>query len=159
MACLLPLALSLFTSLQTLAPPPSTFQRIDVATGVTTTRVAPGGTTSLWIDITPKPGFHVYAPGAKGFEAVSLVVSPRSGITLGRVTYPASVSMPSPGTAERVPVYVKTFRLLQSVSISKTAKVGEAIPIAGVLNYQTCDDRLCYPKTSIGVRWSLVPVR
>jgi DsbC/DsbD-like thiol-disulfide interchange protein len=159
MAFLLPFSLSLFISLQTLAPAPPAFQRIDVTTGMSAARVTPGGTTSLWLDITPKPGMHVYAPGAKGFEAISLVVSPRPGIVVGRVTYPASMSMPSPGTAERVPVYVKPFRLVQPISISKTVKVGEAIPISGVVNYQTCDDRLCYPRASIGVRWSVVPGR
>src|SRR5260221_1165302 len=36
----------------------------------------PGGKLSLFVDITPKAGIHVYAPGAKDYIAVSLKLNP-----------------------------------------------------------------------------------
>src|SRR5947209_4481911 len=68
---------------------------------------APGAKVQLWLDITPKPGIHVYAPGAKDYLPITVVIDPRPGVTIGPVRYPKSDTMEFEG--EKVPVYEKPF--------------------------------------------------
>jgi thiol:disulfide interchange protein len=110
----------------------------------------------LWVDVTPKPNIHVYARGAKGFDAVKLTVVPQAGVAVRPAKYPAAQTMASPGTLDRVPVYGKTFRIAQPLTLAKGMKSGEAMAVTGALTYQACDDRLCYPTQTIAIRWSLV---
>jgi hypothetical protein len=41
------------------------------------------------------------------------------------------------------------------VTIKGTAKPGDVVSIAGAVNYQACDDRLCYPVTAAPVAWKV----
>src|SRR5262249_32318548 len=107
-------------------------------------------------DVTPKPNIHVYAAGAKGFTPVTLILLPVAGmISTGRAIYPAAELLESPGSNAPVPVYRKPFRIVQPVTIARTAKAGEMLTIAGALNYESCDDRMCFPLLSIPVNWTL----
>ncbi|MGA8449733.1 MAG: hypothetical protein WB707_05830, partial [Candidatus Acidiferrales bacterium] len=65
---------------------------------------------------------------------------------------------------EHVPVFEGKFRITQDVMVteSKTGDIvrslvsaGKTISITGVLSYQACDDRVCYPPASVPVMWSL----
>jgi DsbC/DsbD-like thiol-disulfide interchange protein len=145
----------LFLLAQTLAPAPPTVQRVEVATGATARSVEPGGSTVLWIDVTPKPGIHVYAPDAKGFDPPKLIVSPHPGVAFGKPTFPVGQPTLTPGTTDRVPVYLRTFRVSQPVTVAGTMKPGGTLTLHGALNYQSCDDRLCYPTVSVPVSWTL----
>ena len=55
---------------------------------------------------------------------------------------------------ERVPVFQKPFRLSQEVTLGKTIKAG-AVNIAGTVNLQACDDRVCYPPENVPVSWTV----
>ena len=128
---------------------PSAIQHVTAATG-TIPESAAAGKIALHVDVTPKPNIHVYAPGAKEFSAVSLVLTPRAGVTTGKPVYPAAD--PAPVGEDDVPAYRKTFRITQPITV-QAAK--EDVVIAGVLNYQACDDRLCYPVASLPVSWTI----
>jgi len=117
--------------------------------------VPKGGSATLWADVTPKPNIHVYASDNDGFASVKLVLTPRSGLTIGKVKYPQPELLPTPGVSNRVPVYRKLFRLAEPITVAATAKSGEEITIAGVLNYQACDDRVCYPTASLPISWTV----
>ena len=62
---------------------------------------------------------------------------------------------------ERVPVYQKTFTLVQDVVLdgalsSQAAYRGkESMTIAGTLEYQACDDKICFNQTAIPVSWTI----
>jgi hypothetical protein len=106
-----------------LGPRASTIQHVTAETRTIPETVAAGKAGSkiaLHVDVTPKSRIHVYAPGAKDFSAVSLVVTPRSGITMGKIVYP-SADPPLPGDAPLpdgdVPVYRKTFRITQPIIV------------------------------------------
>jgi hypothetical protein len=142
-----------------LGPGPSAIQHVTAETRTIPETVAAGkagSTIALYVDVTPKSRIHVYAPGAKEFSAVSLVVTPRSGVTVGKTVYP-SADPPVPGGAllpggDNVPVYRKTFRITQPITV-QAAK--DDVVVAGVVNYQACDDRLCYPVASLPVSWTI----
>jgi DsbC/DsbD-like thiol-disulfide interchange protein len=136
---------------QTLALKPSTVQHVTAAPAVT--RSADGRLT-LALDVTPNSGIHVYAPGAKDFIPVSLILTPQAGVTTGKPVYPKADPVSVVG-ADDTPMYQKTFRITQPVTVNVTN--GQALVIAGVLNYQACDDRLCYPSASLPVTWTIKP--
>lgn len=142
--------------LQTLLPK-SSVQQIAVTASTSTPTVAKGGAVALWADITPNKNIHVYATDKQGFTPLALKVVPQPGIGVGKVTYPPAAAGLTPGIdmAIPLPMYTKPFRVTQAITISPSAKSGDVLTIAGAINYQACDDRLCYPATSMPVTWTV----
>jgi len=116
---------------------------------------SPGSLVTLWADVTPNPSIHIYAEGAKDFTPVSLVLTPHAGITAGPAKYPKPDMATAPGATDAVPAYKQAFRIAMPVTIKGTAKPGDVVSIAGAVNYQACDDRLCYPVTAAPVAWKV----
>jgi hypothetical protein len=52
-------------------------------------------------------------------------------------------------------VYRSEFRIAVPIVISATTKHNDPLTIGAAINYQACDDRLCYPAASIPVLWKL----
>ncbi len=140
---------------QSLAPAPSAVQHVTAAPGANPGHATAGATVSLWVDVTPRPAIHVYAPGAKDYQIVTLVMTPQRGLTFGKAAYPAGTSLAFPGAAERVPVYQKMFRITQSLTLARTVGSGQTLMIAGAVNYQACDDRVCFPPATLPVNWAV----
>ena len=116
----------------------------------------PGGTATLFVDVTPNPNIHVYAPGANDYIPITVKVTPQPGLKLGKLAYPKSDVMTF--ADEKVPVFQKPFRLTQPISlVSGTAaiKPGETVTISASVDYQACDDKVCYPPESAPVSWTL----
>src|SRR5438874_8529510 len=114
---------------------------------------APGSKVSLFLDITPNPGIHVYAPGAKDYLPIAVTIDPHPGVTVGAVKYPKSDTMVFEG--ERVPVYQKAFRLVDEVSLASSLKTTDTMTLTGTVKYQACDDHVCYFPASVPVSWSI----
>jgi hypothetical protein len=115
--------------------------------------VKPGQTVKLFVDVTPRPKMHVYAPGAKDYLPIALALN-SPGVRAGRLTYPASQDWYFEPTREHVPVYQSPFRLTQDVVVSPAAKPGVLI-VTGVLTYQACDDTICYRPVSEPISWTV----
>jgi len=115
--------------------------------------VKPGGTVKVFVDVTPRPKMHVYAPGAKDYLPIALELN-SAGVRAGKLTYPASQDLYFEPTKEHVPVYRSPFRLTQDVVVAATAKPGTLI-ITGVLKYQACDDTICYNPVTEPVSWTV----
>jgi hypothetical protein len=113
----------------------------------------PGTKVSLFVDVTPKTGIHVYAPGSKDYIAIAMKLAPQSQIKPGKLEYPKSEMMSF--ADERVPVFQKPFRLTQGVTLDKSLKPGATVSVAGTVTYQACDDRVCYPPESAPVAWTV----
>ncbi len=139
---------------QSLAPRPSP-QYVTIAASSSNAAVSPGGSVTLYLDVTPKRNIHVYAPGAKGFTPVSLVLTPNPAVTPATPRYPAGMLAPTLGVPEPVPVYREPFRVAQPVTISRTATFGQTLRIAGAFNYQACDETLCYVASSLPAFWTI----
>ncbi|PYR59140.1 MAG: hypothetical protein DMF91_15495 [Acidobacteria bacterium] len=114
---------------------------------------APGSKVSLFLDITPNPGIHVYAPGAKDYLPIAVTIDPHPGVTVGAVKYPKSDTMVFEG--ERVPVYQKAFRLVDEVSLASSLKTADMVTLIGTVKYQACDDHVCYFPASVPVSWTI----
>jgi DsbC/DsbD-like thiol-disulfide interchange protein len=118
----------------------------------------PGEKVSLTVEMSPNPGIHVYAPGAKDYLQVKLTLKPQADVTVGKLTYPKSEMVHFAALDETVPVYRKPFTLLQDVTLKKSLKPGSMMTLAGTLEFQACDDQVCFVPESVPVSWSL-PVK
>ena len=134
---------------QSLLAPKPTVQHVTAAPSVVR---GPNGRVTLALEVTPDPRMHVYAPGAKDFTVVTLLLTPQPGITAGKPVYPKADVAAAPGSDD-APAYSKAFRITQPVTVA--AGASKDLTIAGVLNYQACDDRVCYPVSSLPVTWHL----
>ena len=139
---------------QSLTLKPNPTQHVTVE-GQVSGPLTPGATARLIVEVTPKPGKRVYATGATDFQPVALVVTPHAAITAGTPVYPPAELDANSGSPTPVPVYRRTFRIVQPIRVARTAKAGQTLTLGAAVNYQACDDRLCYPSTSIPVVWSV----
>ena len=114
---------------------------------------AAGAKVALAVEVTPKPGIHVYAPGNADYIPITVKLNPQSDVKAGKLAYPKSETAMI--ADEKVAVFQKPFRLTQEISLDKAAKPGSTIAIAGTVNYQACDDKVCFPPESAPVSWTL----
>jgi len=115
--------------------------------------VAAGTKATLFVDVTPNPNIHVYAPGTKDFIPITVKFDPQAAIKLGKLTYPKSETMTF--ADEKVPVFQKPFRLTQEVMLQGDVKAGTSVPVKATVDFQACDDKVCYPPESAAVSWTL----
>jgi len=126
--------------------------------------VAPGSRVTLTAEIELPPGVHVYSPGVAGYKPIQLILHPSGGIEPAPVNYPRPKILYLEAIKEQVPVFEGKFRITEDVTVpfSKAgdglrAKVGagKTVSITGELQYQACDKTICYPPTSVPVKWEL----
>lgn len=134
---------------------------LDVKGAAADAAVAPGSRTTLVFDITPRRGIHVYAPGKHTYQVVRVVLDPQPWLRAHPIQYPASEIYYFKPLDERVEVYQKPFRLIQDVTFLATPeaqKLLAAMPqvtLTGRLEYQACDDKVCFAPASVPMSWAL----
>jgi hypothetical protein len=122
----------------------------------------PGTRVTLITEVRLPPDVHLYAPGAKGYKPIKLVLDPVSQLGLQPVVYPPSKILYLPAIKEQVPTFEGSFRISQDIQVNTGAefwgslgKDGKTFKITGKLEYQACDKTTCYVPTSIPVEWQL----
>jgi hypothetical protein len=134
---------------------------LDLSTYPSDTAVSPGTRFTVTLEIVPKRGMHVYAPGATNYRAITLNIAPQPHVRTMPLRYPPSETYNFVPLNERVPVYQKPFKLLMDVVPEATAEARKAfagrneIVISGTLEYQACDDKLCYNPVSLPLSWTV----
>jgi peroxiredoxin len=138
--------------------------QLDITTYPSDREVAPGNSFSLALNVEPGPGMHVYAPGATGYRVIALRVDPQPFVRIRSMEYPESSTYYFEPLDETVPVYEEPFTLIQEVVLEGTPRAQaafrgqEALTLSGTIEYQACDDSICYTPNSVPVSWSL-PLR
>ena len=118
---------------------------------------------SLAVDVEPNPDMHVYAPGAEamGYRVVGFNMAPSKYVRFEPVDFPDSEIYYFEPLDEDVPVYQEAFTLLQEAVVSGSAEAEaalaelDALTLSGSLDYQACDDAICYPPTSVPLSFTL----
>ena len=49
-----------------------------------------GAKLALFVDVTPKPGIHVYAPGSEYYIPITVKLNAQPEIKAGKIAYPKS---------------------------------------------------------------------
>jgi DsbC/DsbD-like thiol-disulfide interchange protein len=122
----------------------------------------PGGRIALAVEVRLPPDVHVYAPGTQGYKPIRLVIDPMPEVQLKPVVYPRSRILYMSAIKERVPVFEGVFRIRQDLQVATAADFsrslgadGKTLTIAGKIEYQACDRKICYLPTSVPVQWQL----
>ena len=118
---------------------------------------------SVAIDIEPNANIHLYAPGADqlGYRVVGLTLAEVPHIRFEPVEFPESEIYHFKPLDERVPVYQQPFTLLQEAVVSGEPEAAEALAkidaltLSGTLDYQACDDKLCFDPVSVPLSFTL----
>lgn len=118
-----------------------------------------GQRTSLLLQVTPGPNMHLYAPGQKGYTAVTLSLEPTQALRALRVTFPKSTVFEYVPLNEKVQVYSAPFTIRQDVILSTAGRLGVnassggRLDVSGTFSYQACDDQVCYRPETLKVEW------
>ncbi len=130
-------------------------QRVEASESVAPAEAAPGDSVVLRLSIKPDRGIRVFAPGAKEYTPVVVLVSSSRGMRLGKPSYGIPVREENPGNGKRMPLYARTFDISYTARIDKEAKPETYIRVSGTLTYQACDDRRVYPTRTQLVHWTV----
>lgn len=135
--------------------------QLELTSYATDAAVAPGTHFSLVLDVRPGPGIHVYAPGVSGYRPIRLSLEPQPGVILRDALYPPSEIYHFVPLNERVPVYQRPFRVVQDVAIDaspeaqKALKSVSSLTLRGRLDYQACDDKICFSPQTVPLTWTV----
>ncbi len=122
---------------------------------------AVGHRVTLTVRVMPGRKMHVYAPGQKGYIPIALTLRADPAFKAHPVRFPASTTYRYEPLKETVQVYSAAFTLTQDVTLALTADMraratrGEILTISGDLEYQACDDKVCYRPETIPVEWKI----
>ena len=145
-------------------PARTSTSHLTVESALSHTTVSPGSRVTITVDVAPRRTMHVYAPGKHDYQVVGLSITPEPWLRAEPTKYPPSESYHFEPTNETIPVYSKPFRLTREVTILDTSEARQQlagkseVTIGGVLEYQACDDKLCYSPTKVPVRFT-VPLK
>jgi len=134
---------------------------ISLTLGQSDRMVSPGSLVTLIADVSLDHDLHVYAPGAKSYMPIALVLDQNWKIMEAEAIYPMSTILFLKPIKERVPVYGGKFRITQDVRVifDKTflnsLRETKTVTISGVLKYQACDEKTCFPPASVPVQWEV----
>lgn len=125
--------------------------------------VTVGTRFSLALEVEPGENMHVYAPGAeeKGYRVIGFNLAPNPLARVEPVAYPESEIYYFEPLDEHVPVYQDKFTLLQEIVMDASREaetvMGEldALTLTGTLEYQACDDAICFLPQSVPVSFTL----
>ena len=122
----------------------------------------PGNRVSLVAEVELPPGVHVYAPEVQGYKPTLLVIGGSSEFALDPVVYPKPKVLFLEAIREQVPVFEGKFRITQDATVTTAQDFvrslggdGKTITLGGELRYQACDKTVCYPPTSVPLKWQL----
>ena len=134
---------------------------LDITTYPSDSTIAPGNRMTLAFEVTPHRGVHVYAPGASGYRVIDVHVESDPVITAFPLQYPPSEIYFFKPLNERVPVYERTFVLREDITLDGAPQTQAAlrgkdsVTVRGTLDYQACNDKVCFNPESVPLSWTL----
>jgi hypothetical protein len=153
-------AFSLGLSAQGPTPVRNDTMHLTVNTSISASAVKAGDKLSLSFAVTPKRNMHVYAPGKHDYQVIAVKIDPQPWLKVAPTSYPPSEIYHFKELDEKVETYGKPFTLVQEITILDTAAAKKAlaaapIKLTGKLEYQACDDKVCYAPARVPVSFEL----
>jgi hypothetical protein len=96
----------------------------------------------------------VYAPEQKTYVPVSLRLDSSPYVRARPPIFPKGESFVFAPTRETQIVYSRPFRIELPLTIARGRPAGP-LTLTGTLEYQACDDRVCYVPRKVPVTWML----
>jgi hypothetical protein len=124
--------------------------------------VYPGNRFALMVDVEPKPGVHVYAPGTgPDYRPLTLRIDAKPYLTAYAPVYPMPDGTWTSPLDERVPVYTRPTRVRVEVALGTRQELkpvydaGGRLELTGILSFQACSETVCWAPEDIPVTWAL----
>jgi hypothetical protein len=134
---------------------------LELTTFATDRTVAPGTHFSLVVEGVPGPRVHIYAPGVTGYTSIVLSIRPQPGLMIRAAQFPKPDDYFFKPLNEHVPVYQRRFRIVQDVMVDPSPagiaalKDAGTLTIEATLDYQACDDKICFLPQSVPLNWTV----
>jgi hypothetical protein len=139
----------------------TTAPHLEITSYLTDRVAAPGTHFSIVLDIKPESRVHVYAPGVSGYKAIALAIQPQPALIVRDAHFPKAEDYFFKPLNEHVAVFQKPFRIIQDVEIDPSREAAASLKdlktmtISGTLNYQACDDKVCFNPQSVPLSWTI----
>lgn len=124
--------------------------------------IYPGNRFALMVDVEPKPGVHVYAPGAgPDYRPLTLRIEAKPYLTAYEPIYPMPDGTWTSPLDERVPVYTRPARVRVEVALGTRQELKPVydaegrLEVTGVLSFQACSETVCWAPQDAAVTWAL----
>ncbi|MGH2373831.1 MAG: protein-disulfide reductase DsbD domain-containing protein [bacterium] len=135
-------------------------EHLRVRTSTSDASVYPGNRFTLFIEVEPLPGVHVYGPQVGGgYQRLEVAIDPLPYLTGHPPRYPTANTLTLPWTDESLTGYAEPVRVAIDVSLdarqelAPVLEAGRGLTVAGTLRVQACDDRVCWAPEAISLSW------
>ena len=134
---------------------------LNIQSHLSAERVAAGDSFTVTLDLVPAAGIHVYAPTVVDYKPIAFTVGPQPGLVVRKVAYPQAEKYVYAPLKQTIDVYQKPFRVVQELALDGSPagraalKVASTLTIRGTLNYQACDEKICYPPRTVPMTWTV----
>ena len=125
--------------------------QLELTTYPSDSAVAAGNRFGLALTVQPHPNMHLYAPGAASYRVVALTIAPQPFVRVLPLKYPVS----------EIYFFKPPFTLVQELVLEGTPQAQaalrgkESLTVTGTLDYQACDDKVCFNPASVPLAWTL----
>ncbi len=111
-----------------------------------------GAPIRVFVQVAFGAGWHVNAhkPNDEYLIPTDLKLSPVPGMTVREIAYPEPVKIVLEGANETLATYGPAFAIDVTIDIAEDVKPGDYI-VQGVLQYQACDKKQCYPPNTVSI--------
>lgn len=111
---------------------------------------------TLIADLSAASGMHVYAPGIEApYRPIRLRIEPSPLFRILKgPKYPPAKPLELAAIGETVPAYMGQFSIAIDLQLAQRANVDQ-VEVKGSLDYQTCDDKICYLPVSLPLKWTV----
>ena len=139
----------------------ATTAHLSITASISDTEAAPGERLSIVADIVPARGMHVYAPGRHSYQVVRLELDAQPWLKVHPISYPPSTIYHFKPLDERVEVFITPFRLRRDITVLATPEAQKLLAtmasatIHGAVEYQACDDKVCFNPTRVPVTFTI----
>lgn len=146
------LAIASFAAAQELGAKPQ------LVTGASVDPVAirPGGTAPVQFLFRVNPGLHInsHTPTSKLLVPTSVEVQLPAGLKFARMEYPAGREFTVAFSDEKLDVYTGDVEVDGTLQAARALKPG-SYNVGGVLHYQACNDRQCFPPRKLPLSFTV----
>jgi len=118
--------------------------------------VRAGGTVRAALEVRLPQRLHVQsnAPRDPSLIPTELTLNPPPGVTATEIVFPRATDLEQEGLSEPLSVFENEFAIGVQFAVAERTAPGQ-IDVPGLLRYQACDDKVCYPPQTGEVRWVL----
>ena len=130
--------------------------QVDVEPIVETDGVHAGTSPRAVVQVRLQQGFHVNSnePLEQYLIPTSLEFVPLSGVNVSGLSYPEPIHLVTGGSETPLAVFENEFSIGVAVDLDPALANGEHV-LLGQLNYQACDDKVCYRPDKLPVQVAL----